>query len=454
MINQVFARPAWAVLAVSLLCQAGLAGAAVSPEEAARLKSDLTPFGAEKAGSKDGTIPAWSGGYTKVAPGYKSGDVRPDPFAADKVLYSITAKNMAQYADRLSEGQQAMLSKYPSYRIDVYPTHRTAAAPAYFYDNTFKNATRAKSANNGYTIEGAFGGIPFPIPKTGAEAIWNHQLRWQGDAVLYLASSYVSSGGKPVLASKFRNEMSFPYMFKEDSLETFKGDFWNLYQVTTAPAFKAGETILVRDPIDYVGKGRQAWQYLVGQRRVRRAPSIAYDTPNAVNSGVDFFDEVSLFIGALDKYDWKLAGKKEMLIPYNMNKFTAQAPEDVLGPNHLNPDHVRWELHRVWVVEATLAAGKRHVIPRKKFYLDEDTWNAVLYDGWDAQNQLWHSGMTMPMLVPEYPALLSYPFSIQDLLKGSYSATLVNGEATQYARVPRWPDANFTPESMAARGVR
>lgn len=443
-----------AVLTTLALVCTQIAWAGVSTEEAAKLKSDLTPLGAEKAGNKDGSIPAWDGGYTKVPAGYKSGQSRPDPYANDKPLYSITAKNLAQYADKLSDGQQALLKKYPTYRIDVYPTRRSAAAPQFVYDNTFKNATRAKSSTDGNTIEGAYGGIPFPIPKTGAEVMWNHQLRWQGDSVLYPFSSYVVSNGKPVLASTTRNEQSFPFYFKDGSLDSFKGDYWHLYQVTTAPSYKAGETILVRDPVDYVGKGRQAWQYLVGQRRVRKAPNIAYDTPNSVNSGVDFFDEVSLFIGAPDKYDWKLVGKREMIVPYNMNGFAKQKIDDVLLPNHLNPDHMRWELHRVWVVEANLAAGKRHVIPKKKFYIDEDSWSALQYDGWDAQGQLWHTGSALPITASEMPAMITFPFTIMDLLKGTYQATTINDQTVQYGQVERWPESNFTPESAAARGVR
>lgn len=443
-----------AVVASLALAGVGAAWCAVTAEEAAKLKAELTPLGGEKAGNKDGSIPPWDGGFSKVPTGYKSGQPRPDPFASDKPLYSITAKNAAQYADKLSDGQQALLKKYPSYRIDVYPTRRTAAAPQYVYDNTFKNATRAKSLTDGNSIEGAYGGIPFPIPKTGAEVMWNHQLRYQGESVLYPAGSYVVSGGKPVLAGAIRNEMSFPYYFKDGTLESFKGEYWNLYQTTTAPSYKAGETILVRDPVDYVSKGRQAWQYLVGQRRVRKAPNIAYDTPNSVTSGVDFFDEVSLFIGGLDRYDWKLVGKKELIVPYNMNAFNLRKADEVLSPHHLNPDHVRWELHRVWVVEASLAPGKRHVIPKKKYYIDEDSWNALQYDGWDAQGQLWHTGMALPFNAFEYPAQMLYPFSIYDLLKGSYQATILNEQSVQYGQVERWPESNFTPESMAAKGVR
>ncbi|MFD2883816.1 DUF1329 domain-containing protein [Pseudomonas lini] len=120
-----------------------LAQAAVSPEQAARLKTELTPLGGERAGNADGSIPPWNGGYTKVAPGYKAGDKRADPFAGEKPLYSIKASNMEQYASGLAEGTKLLLKKYPDYRLDVYPTHRSAAAPQWVYDNTGKNATRA-----------------------------------------------------------------------------------------------------------------------------------------------------------------------------------------------------------------------------------------------------------------------------------------------------------------------
>lgn len=438
-----------ATVALALLT-GGSSWAGASASEADKLKSELTPLGAERAGNKDGSIPAWSGGHTTVAAGYKSGP-RPDPFASEKPLYSIDASNMAQYLDKLSDGQQAMLKKYPSYKIEVYPTHRTAAAPQYVYDNTFKNATRAKTANDGNTLEGAYGGIPFPIPTSGKEAMWNHLLRWGGESVLYVPSTWIVSGGKVALSATTRNEQNFPYYYKDGSPETFGGEYWFDYQVTTAPSYKAGETILVRDSVDGT-RSRQAWQYLVGQRRVRKAPNLAYDTPDPVTSGIDFMDEVMLFLGALDRSDWKLVGKKEMLIPYNLNGFMSRKADDVLGPDHLN--HVRWELHRVWVVESTVMAGKRHTIPKRRYYLDEDTWAASLYDGWDAQGQLWHTGMALPFVASEFPAVIYHYFAMMDLLKGGYQATIANDQATQYQAVPRYEERNFTPESMASRGVR
>src|SRR6185503_18298037 len=153
------------LLLAALLASTVSAQAAVSAHEAAKLKSTLTPVGAEKAGNKASTIPAWDGGLAKAPPGYKNGDVRPDPYADEKPVLSINAKNMVQYADKLTDGVQALMKKYPDFRIDVYPTHRTAAAPQSVYDNTFRNATQAKTVDGGHGVEGAWGGIPFPIPK-------------------------------------------------------------------------------------------------------------------------------------------------------------------------------------------------------------------------------------------------------------------------------------------------
>ena len=436
-------------VALALLAS-GSSWGGVSAAEAEKLKGELTPFGAERAGNKDGTIPAWKDGATTGGADYKSGP-RPDPFAAEKPLYTVDASNMAQHLDKLSDGQQAMLKKYPSYKINVYPTHRTATAPQWVYDNTLKNATRAKTTSDGNSLEGAYGGIPFPIAKTGKEAMWNHLLRWGGEAALYEPSTWIVSGGKVALSATTRNEENWPYYGKDGSPEKFGGEYWYDYQVTTAPSYKAGETILVRDAVD-AGRARQAWQYLVGQRRVRKAPNLAYDTPDPVTSGIDFMDEVMLFLGVLDRYEWKLVGKKEMLIPYNVNGFMTRKASDVLGPDHLN--HVRWELHRVWVVESTVSDGKRHTMPKRRHYLDEDTWGASLYDGWDAQGQLWHTGMALPIAAPEFPAVVYHYFAMADLLKGGYQATIGNDMPTQYQKVPPYPESNFTPEYAASRGVR
>lgn len=432
------------------------ANAAVPAEEAAKLKTDLTPFGAERAGNKDGTIPAWTGGYTKLIPGDKPGGRRGDPFKDEKPQFSITAKNMDQYADKLTDGTKAMLKKYPdSYRIDVYPTHRTAAAPQWVYDNTMKNATRAKL--DGDVVEGAFGGIPFPIPKTGAEVMWNHLLRWRGTSVGFTLRQYqLTADGKAVLATDVAVDQQMPYYFQDGTLEQLSksNEYWLVRVATSAPAIRAGEAIVGRSQLD--ASKDQAWVYLTGQRRVRKLPNGCCDTPAPTMAGVMSFDEIETWTGRLDRFDWKLVGKQERYIPYNGNReLQPKTDAELLAAHHLNPDHVRWELHRVWIVEATLRKGQRHQASRSRYYCDEDSWICVLGDRWDAQGQLWKTIYSHTFVAPDLPALVLNGFGFNDLLSGAaFVGGLGNGKSEQYTIKSRYSDKTFTPDAMAGEGVR
>ena len=181
--------------------RAALAG--VSADEAKQLGSTLTATGAEKAGNKDGSIPAYAGGLTKAPAEYKAGEgLRPDPFAADKPLFAVDAKNMDKYADKLTEGTKALMKKNPDYRIDVYPTQRSVAYPKWVADNTAKCATTAKTTNGGRSMDGCHAGIPFPIPKTGYEAMWNHLVRFSYVCARKRISAwYVEPSGRATLTS-------------------------------------------------------------------------------------------------------------------------------------------------------------------------------------------------------------------------------------------------------------
>jgi hypothetical protein len=430
--------------------------AAVSAADAEKLKSTLTPLGGERAGSEDGSIPAWDGGYTSVPTGYKAGDKRAALFADEKPILTITVENMAEYTDKISEGMQALMKKYPeSFRINVYPTHRTAAAPDWVYENTFKNATSAKTTNNGLSVEGAYGGVPFPIPQNGFEVMWNHLLRWRGVSVEIPFRVYVgATDGSHTLAVEAKDDHQFPYYY-EDGSGKESGEFLLLRQIQTAPPFKAGEQILLRDPLDLGQKDRKAWQYLSGQRRVRRAPTIAFDTPDFVASGQNYFDEVFMFLGSLERYDWKLLEKKEMFVPYNNNSFLLSSIDEVLAPHHLNPEKMRWELHRVWVVEANLASGKRHVVPKRRFYVDEDSWSVLLADGYDAEGTLWRAQHAVPFVAPGIPAVVSTTFTVFNLQAGTWLVNnLYNEQPSPYKVVRRRPVIYFSPDALAGAGVR
>lgn len=437
-----------------LAAMASAASAEVTSEQAAALKATLTPLGAEKAGNKEGTIPTWEGGFTQVSPGYKSGAPRPDYFAKDKPLFSITGKNVDQYVDKLSEVTKALLKKYPDYRLDVYPTRRTAAAPQWVYDNTFKNATSAKTTKGGEGLEGAYGGIPFPIPKDGHEVLWNHRTAWLGENTFAHSSAYiVTSQGKPVLASKFEQWATYPYYYRDKDGKSFEGQISKARYSINGPASKAGEAFVKWEAAE--SDKAAVWMYQVGQRRVRRAPSIFYDAPNFVTSGIGLSDEVYGLVGPTDRHEMKLVGKKELYVPYNDNKAALATHEQLLKPNFPNPDLVRWELHRVWVVEATLKEGKRHVVPKRRYYVDEDTWNILLSDGWDAKGDLWRGYYVLPLVAPDIPALVAQTVNWGgfDLQAGGYyfsSSTLEM--PVQYQSDQRRPATFFSSESLAEGG--
>lgn len=442
------------LLAAALLAAAP-AFAAVSADEAAKLKTELTPLGGEKAGNKDGSIPAWTGGHTTPIPGDKPGGRRGDPFKDDKPLYSVSAKNLDQHAALLTDGTQAMLKKYPDFRLDVYPTRRSAAAPQWVYDNSFKNATRVKL--NGDIPENAYGGIPFPIPKTGAEVIWNHMLRWRGTSWQFQVNQYqLTSDGRAVLTTDGTGDQQMPYYFQDGTPEQFAkaNEYWLLRLINQGPPIRAGEAIVGRVNID--GAKDQAWVYLTGQRRVRKLPNPCCDTPTPATAGVMSFDEIETWTGRIDRFDWKLLGKQEMLIPYNGNKLLQPKTDaEVLGKAYLNPDHVRWEKHRVWVVEATLRQGQRHQAPKSRYYCDEDSWNCVLADRWDANGQLWKTLWSQTFVAPDLPGTVIGAFGFTDLLSGTgFVGNLYNAKAAQYPLKPRFADSVFTPDALAAEGVR
>lgn len=445
-----------AALAATLAAASSGAAAAVSADEAARLKTTLTPLGAERAGNKDGSIPAWEGGMTKAPAGYKAGAPRPDPFAADKPQLTITAKNMDAHAARLSDGVKALLKKYPDFRLEVYPTRRSAAAPQAVYDNTFRNATRAKAVDGGHGVEGAHGGIPFPIPGDGYEVILNHRLAWTGSTIQTPVRVWVmTADGKRAMASGGTQTLRRPYYDADASADKFDGYYQMGKFVVGEPGSKAGEAILAHDGIS-AAQPRGLWQYLVGQRRVRKAPSVAYDTPDSVTSGIGLFDEAFMLFGPLDKHELKLLGKRELYIPYNNNRAAAAKVADLVTPNHLNPAQVRWELHRVWEVEATLAAGKRHVVPKRRYYIDEDSWQIVLLDGWDAKGELWRTNYTLTLLAPDIPAVVgNMMWGGYDLHTGAYYLNMASNELpVQYKPVPPLPRSFFSPEELANEGVR
>lgn len=435
-----------------------IAQSAVPEQDALALRSTLTPVGATRAGNSAGTIPAWTGGYRTVPAGYQEGNIRPDPFADEKPLFSITAANFQSHEDTLPEGAKFLFRKYPDYRMDIYPSHRSAAAPDWVYENTYRNAASAHAAPEGiaYGVQGAAGGIPFPIPKDGFEAIWNHLLAFWGPARELNVSTYVvSSNGAVDQTVTYREIADFPYYYRDAKPDSFGGYYFKTLQLATAPSRKAGQGYLNWQPINTKRYNFAAWRLLPGEHRVRRAPSISYDVPDPDTDGLQSMDEYYLFFGGLDHYDFKLLGKKELYVPYNNNRLYQRPVAEILGPAHANPDDLRYELHRVWVVEGTLAKGQHDVVSRRRLYLDEDTWLAVYSDSWDDAGKLWKFAHGTMYLMPEIPAVILGSQFVYDLELGGYVYGFAfNGERTAYKVTEPHNPATFTPGSMSSRAVR
>jgi hypothetical protein len=433
--------------------------AAVSADEARQLGTTLTPIGAEKAGNKDGTIPEYTGGIKPPADFKAGSGFRPDPYANEKPRLVITGKDVAANADKLTAGTQELLKRYPTMRVDVYPTHRTVALPQRVIDNTIKNATGAKSIDNGLGVENALAGYPFPIPKTGQEVMWNHLLRYNGlgyDGLKY-DNWNVDSAGVPTLSTSGDLWWAWPiYDPKKTGPISATEPYWLVKINYTGPSRRAGEGLMLWDAVNPMKQGRRAWQYLPGQRRVKLAPDLSYDTPNAGTAGASTWDDVSVFNGAMDRFNWKLVGKKEMIIPYGDYRLTyAKNAADVTKPNHINPDLVRWELHRVWVVEATLKEGSRHIYSKRVFYVDEDSWMAVASDEYDARGQLYRSGFAYPSYSYDVQAQFGDTTASYDFNSGLYAVTGLFGpyKGLKYmAELPK--EAFWSADALAGAGIR
>lgn len=430
--------------------------AQLSSEEISRLGKDLTSLGGEMAGNSDGTIPPWTGGITQPPAGYKRGDHHPDPYTDDALLFTITAENMAQYADKLTVGHKAMLETYPSFKMNVYPTRRSASVPQRIYDATRQIAATARLVNNGDGVAGAVVGIPFPIPKSGVEVIWNHLLRFRGEAAeRRFAQAAMTRGGNYNLV-QFQEEYFLIYAKDGITEEELGNKILFFKQEVTAPARLAGEILLVHETLDQVKEPRSAWVYNPGQRRVRRAPNVAYDNPGTASDGIRTNDQLDMFNGATDRYNWELVGKKEIYVPYNSYKLHSNQLKysDILTPLHINPEHLRYELHRVWVVDATLKDGARHLYKRRTFYVDEDSWQILAVDIYDNRDQLWRVSEGHVINYYEVPTLWTTLEVHTDLQSGRYLAVGLNNESVVYNFDIKPNLADFAPGALRRGGTR
>lgn len=441
---------------LGLAAATSLAVAGVSAEQAARLGADLTPMGAEKAANADGSIPAWTGGVTQGPAGYKPGDHHPDPFAGDQPLLTITKANLADHQAKLTAGAVALLNAYPSYKLVVYPSHRSFANSQRLYDATKANATSASLAPGGNGVVNAVAGVPFPIPANGQEAIWNHLLRYRGVSAKRTVSQAAPTRGGDYTLVRLEEEFLFPYVQPGMTAAALENVVFFFKQTVVAPAKLAGSILLVHETMDQVKEPRSAWVYNTGQRRVRRAPNVAYDNPGTASDGMRTSDQLDMFNGAIDRYDWELVGKREIYVPYNSYKLHSDAVKyaDILKPLHINQDLARYELHRVWVVDAKLKAGADHLYGRRTFYIDEDSWQILAVDQYDKRGDIWRVSEAHCI---EYYDELTFWSTLEvhtDLVAGRYLAFGLDNEDKMYQFNLSSTKQDFTPASLRQEGTR
>ena len=447
------------LLAVTVALTSSGVMAKLSADEAAKLGNELTPMGAVKAANKDGSIPEWTGGITKAPAGYTVGDHHPDPYPEDKVEYAITASNVADYKNLLTPGQVKLFETYPeTFKMNVYQTRRSASFPEHVYKAVKVNSTRAELVEGGNGIKNAAVGIPFPIPSNGLEAIWNHIVRYRGEAITRQGGQAAPTASGNYTFVGFDDRLLLPYdvegttpaeLEKTNILFKFK-------QKVTEPARLAGTALLVHETMDQIKTPRQAWTYNTGQRRVRRAPNVAYDAPGSASDGLRLTDDFDMYNGAPNRYNWTLKGKQELLIPYNDYRLHSDKVkyDDIIKPGHINPDLVRYEKHRVWVVEANLKSNTRHTYKKRVFYIDEDSWQVAVSDVYDNRDELYRVAVAHGLNYYEVPTQWSTLEVYHDFQSRRYIAMGLDNEAKMYDFSVELKDKDFTPSALRREGRR
>lgn len=449
-------------LMLALVTTAGQARA--SEEEVARLGADLTPRGAERAGNADGSIPPWDGSVLGLPPGLAwdgPGHAYPDPFADEQPLFSITAANVEEYAQRLSDGQLALFRTYPdSFRMDIYPTHRSFGYPEEAAARTRRNARHAELFNGDDGVNGFAGGVPFPIPRLGAEPIWNsrlnspsqHQEGLGDDVAVYANGSRSLRRGQTIQKTLF-SDPTLPLDADFKSISPYSAFVWFEVQ---EPVRDKGTITLILEPLDYSETPRTVWRYLPGSRRVRQAPNVGYDTPDGPG-GILTIDDTLGFNGAMDRFEWHIVGRREIYVPFHSYRFDdpGLTEDQLLTVHHPNPDYMRYELRRVWVVEATLREGFRHIYGKRRFYVEEDGWNIAITENYDGRGELWRTVLLNSIYAYDVMGYEKRSQIFHDLRAGIYNATrLTNWTRPWNFSAEARPDDFFTAANLRRAGTR
>lgn len=433
----------------SLLMLLGLATclpalAKVPADEAAQLRGPLTPLGAERAGNAKGSIPTWLGGITAPPPCHAAGARYCDPHADDRPHTTISADNIEEWREQLPAAQIEMLLRHrPTYRLHVYPSRRSFANPPAIYEAAIRNAQTATLSANGLRLRDASVAVPFPIAKEGLEAIWNHRLRYRGPAYQrWISQASVLSSGEASL-TRLREDADFPYARGEMEPEDV-AQRW--LQVVLQPERLIGYFTLIRDSLDAEAAPTMAWRRAPELRAVRPERSFGFDGPGMLGDDLRFDDQQDAFFGSPERYTWRIVARREMVVPYNSYRLHGGRRQlrEILRPGHLDPSLVRHELHRVWVVEATLKPKAIHRHKRRTFYIDEDSWQVLVTDLYDRNDRLWRAQEIHTLMAYDRAVLMPAVEAFYDLESGRYLVQGIDEDDPERVEAA-FDDDRFTP---------
>ena len=428
----------------------------VPPEQIARLQKDLTPLGSERAGNADGSIPAWTGGLSSppAGIGYEKGKHLPDPFAADKPLFRVSGSNAGDYDAFITRGQKALMERHETYFMDIYPSRRSCAHPEHVYKAAVRNAEVGELVSDGNGVANAIMASPFPIPNNGLEIVWNHTLRYRGYKLQreFTAIPVNQNGDYYEITVHDDAILRWSDPQKNNAEELDNISILYLLQ-TKAPARSAGYVVLVQESLDMSVEARRAWTYSPGTRRVRRAPTIAYDNPGTNSDGITTSDSFGGFNGAPDRFDWTMRGRSEKFIAYNNFRRVLTPYAEVVGKKHINQNVMRYEKHRVWEVEGNLKDNFRHVYARRVFYIDEDTKGIVATEIYDGRGDLWRVQELGGGVQYELPLCGNSGDTVYDLMVGRYLMLgLINEEKPINFDAKHLDADRYTPSNIRRLG--
>ena len=422
----------------------GIALAALSTSGLA--SAPLTAVGADAAANADGTVPAYTDGLRAFSARRtpKLGERLDHPYAADAPQFTIDRRSMRQHAALLSAGHQRLMRTHADFRMAVYPSRRSVSFPPAIEQASRSNesVTRLVNADE---IEGVTMGVPFRRPKTGVEVIWNHRLRYRGQANDWVFNRGVRHESGDLELSQARWQFQTHYnRLSSDGVEA-RDDmiYQSLMFLEPAEVYPRYQNVMHESLSPGVTR-RKLWGGISPRSKTFLVTG-DNDALGIFSRKIRFGDMFDVFSGITDAYVYKLVGKREMIVPYNAFAFAVDVglrPEDVLTPDHLNPDFTRYERHRVWVVEANVRQGKGHTFDRRVFYVDEDSWAILMVDCYtDGELVRFQEGHLLPVYPTEsvaYAPHVVYQFDIP-----RYFATRL----PLNARPPRFDD----PEVLSAR---